>query len=67
MLRKIELTDANDIFRTIDSYREYFRKWLPFVDYTTNVTDSVAFIESIYECPVEMQECVFVLRVEEVE
>lgn len=45
-LKQIELEDANDIFNAISSQRVYFRKWLPFVDFTKEVMDTQNFVTS---------------------
>ena len=50
-LKPIELSDAQYIFNTIDTQREYLGKWLPFVDFTKQVADSEAFINSILNAP----------------
>ncbi|MDR2084211.1 MAG: GNAT family N-acetyltransferase [Bacteroidales bacterium] len=46
-LRLIRFTDAVAIFNAIDKHREYFKEWLPFVDYTQSVSDSEDFVNSI--------------------
>lgn len=58
LLKKIELADANDIFETINSQRTYLRKWLPFVDHTRDVEDSIQFIKTVNR----NDESVFVLH-----
>lgn len=47
-LKKIELSDAKSIFDTIISQRTYLRKWLPFVDYTRDIDDTIQFIRAVY-------------------
>jgi len=61
-LHKIQLTDAMEIFETIDSQRDYLGKWLPFVSWTKKVTDTEKFIKSVAENPNERKEHVFVIR-----
>ena len=34
ILKQIQLSDAQSIFSTIDSQRDYLGKWLPFVSWT---------------------------------
>lgn len=46
-LRELSLNDVNAIFTTIDTQREYLRKWLPFVDYTKASSDTEAFVKSV--------------------
>ena len=41
VLRPLELSDAHDIFTTIDTQRAYLGKWLPFVANTKEVTDTM--------------------------
>ena len=43
-LRILEGWDAEEMYRLVDSNREYLRQWLPWVDYETSVEDSHNFI-----------------------
>ena len=61
-LRQIEAADAKDIFRTIDTQREYLGKWLPFVEFTREEADSEAFVNSVISVPEEKAEYVFTIR-----
>jgi ribosomal-protein-serine acetyltransferase len=61
-LKQIELSDAADIFHTIDTQREYLSEWLPFVPMTLDVSDTENFISSIYSGPEESRELVFVIH-----
>ncbi|MDD4293550.1 MAG: GNAT family N-acetyltransferase, partial [Bacteroidales bacterium] len=63
-LKEIDLSDANDIFRTIDSQREYLRKWLPFIDNTKEVTDTRRFIRAMMDTPEKTKEFTFVIHFE---
>jgi len=63
-LKQLELSDAPDIFRIIDSQREYLRKWLPFVDYTKEVTDTRLFIISTLDTPEKRSELTFVIHLD---
>jgi len=63
LLKQIELSDAPDIFKTIDNQRSYLGKWLPFVDYTTDVQDSEDYVRSVLDTPIEDREYVFVIHV----
>lgn len=58
LLKQIELADANDVFETINSQRTYLRKWLPFVDHTRDIEDSIQFIKTVNR----NDESVFVLN-----
>ena len=49
LLRQLQDVDAVEIFSALDSQREYFRQWLPFVDYTRSVEDSRIFVRSVTE------------------
>ncbi|MDX9770875.1 MAG: GNAT family protein [Tenuifilaceae bacterium] len=61
-LRHITLEDANDIFHTIDSQREYLERWLPFVPFTQTVNDSIAFVKSTLNVPPNQAELLFTIR-----
>ncbi|MGD9771859.1 MAG: hypothetical protein AB7V54_08845, partial [Parabacteroides sp.] len=50
-LHALQPTDAEDIFRAIDSQRDYLGKWLPFVEFTRSVEDSVQFVTEALELP----------------
>ncbi len=63
-LKQLELSDAPDIFRIIDSQREYLRQWLPFVDYTKEVTDTRLFIISTLETSEKSHDYTFVIHLE---
>jgi ribosomal-protein-serine acetyltransferase len=60
LLRQIEMADAEPVFETINSQRQYLRKWLPFVDLTKQLDDTRNFIRGIYND----QELVFVIQYE---
>ncbi len=53
VLKEIELSDAENIFNTINSQRDYLGKWLPFVEFTKTVEDSETFINSVLNAPEE--------------
>ena len=63
LLKQIELSDAPDIFKTINNQRSYLAKWLPFVDYTRDVQDSENYVRSVLDTPIEDREYVFVFHV----
>lgn len=62
ILKQIELSDANDIFKTIDNQREYLGKWLPFVEYTNDVGYTKKFIQTTLDTPAENREYTFVIH-----
>ena len=39
-LKQLDQSDTEDIFHTIDTQREYLGKWLPFVEFTKEVSDT---------------------------
>lgn len=61
-LRQLESADAKEIFETIASQREYLGKWLPFVEFTRNISDSEEYVNSIVNAPEESAELVFTIR-----
>lgn len=62
ILRQLELSDADDIFKIIDSQREYLGKWLPFVERTKALSDSEAFVRSVVDAPENKAELVFTIQ-----
>lgn len=60
-LRELEAGDAHHIFHTIDSQREYLGEWLPFVEFTKEISDSEAFVRSVLEIPRELRELTFAI------
>ncbi len=59
-LVRLTLDDADDIFRAINENRDSLRVWLPFVDYSKTVEDSVSFVEHTRQSG----EQVFVIRMD---
>ncbi|KYD20023.1 hypothetical protein B4135_0922 [Caldibacillus debilis] len=49
LLRSPEKRDAKPIFALIDQSRDYLREWLPWLDSTKRLDDTVAFIRSAEE------------------
>ena len=58
-LKVLDLPDAEIIFHTLDSEREYLREWLPFVDETKKVEDSLAFVKCVKKCAKQKKEYTF--------
>lgn len=63
-LKELEVSDAQDIFNAIDKGREYLREWLPFVDMTRRVEDSIAFTGSVVQVPPSARESVYAILFE---
>ncbi|UOB18660.1 GNAT family N-acetyltransferase [Abyssalbus ytuae] len=61
-LKQLEQSDSKDIFKTIDNQRKYLGKWLPFVDFTKEVSDTEKFVDSVINAPENRFEYVFVIR-----
>jgi ribosomal-protein-serine acetyltransferase len=47
LLERIQTNDAATIFHAIDQNRSHLGTWLPFVDFTREVKDSGAFIQTV--------------------
>lgn len=47
VLKKLAVDDAQVIFEAIDKNRDHLRKWLPFVDSTKALDDTLLFVKSI--------------------
>lgn len=61
-LRQLERSDAVDIFHAIDTQREYLGKWLPFVEFTKELSDSEKFVDMVINAPYDKFEYVFTIR-----
>ncbi len=61
-LKQIEMIDANDMFTTIDTQRNYLGTWLPFVSYTKSIENTKDFINKIENTPDEEKEYIFVIK-----
>lgn len=61
VLKEIELSDAEDIFKLIDSDRENLRIWLSFVDSTKEIEDTKDFIRSTLFLPEDIRDFVAVI------
>lgn len=61
-LRRLQLSDADDIFKIIDSQRKYLGKWLPFVDKTEDVSSIKEFISYVRSKPEERSEFAYSIR-----
>ncbi|GET46677.1 GNAT family N-acetyltransferase [Capnocytophaga felis] len=63
-LELVKLSDAETIFNTINTQREYLGEWLPFVQYIKEVTDEENFLKSALETMEQTKEYVFCIRKE---
>jgi ribosomal-protein-serine acetyltransferase len=62
LLKQIEISDAKDLFETVNSQRVYLRKWLPFIDLIKGIKDEEDFINSINSVSNDNREFVFVIH-----
>jgi ribosomal-protein-serine acetyltransferase len=62
VLWQVHTSDSAEIFEVIDKQRDYLNKWLPFVERTRKLEDTVSFVESIINLPDERCEFVFIIR-----
>ena len=50
-LKQLEQSDSIDIFKTIGNQRRLFRRWLPFVALTKELSDTEKFVDSVVNAP----------------
>jgi ribosomal-protein-serine acetyltransferase len=62
VLQPIDISDASDIFNTIDNQREYLGRWLPFVAFTLKIEDTRQFILSILNVSPEDRDNTYVIH-----
>ena len=62
VLKQLEKSDAINIFKTIDSQREYLGKWLPFVEFTKEIADSENYVNTVINAPEDRFEYVFAIK-----
>lgn len=65
LLRSLVAEDAIDMFHALNSQRDYFGQWLPFVEYTHQVEDTASFVNASLALPEENRERVFTIREDE--
>lgn len=65
-LKQLEESDTIEVFRTIDSQRNYLGKWLPFVEFTKEASDTKKFVESVIQAPDDRFEYVFTIRKQQI-
>ena len=61
-LRQLEQSDSIDIFNAINTQRDYLGKWLPFVAFTKELSDTERFVDSVVNAPEDRFEYVFTIR-----
>lgn len=49
VLRPTTLESTTDIYNAIISERNYLREWLPFVDFTQQESDTLAYVQSVID------------------
>lgn len=61
-LKQLEQSDSIDIFNTINNQRDYLGKWLPFVAFTKEISDTEKFVDSVIKATADRFEYVFAIR-----
>lgn len=61
VLKLLTLNDTERIFNAITTNRNHLRKWLPFVDATKDIKDTLAFVKSIVD-DVERRQEIFIIN-----
>ncbi|MFT3754214.1 MAG: GNAT family protein [Paludibacter sp.] len=56
-LKEIGFEDVKDIFYTIDSERDYLSEWLPFVELTTDISYTRAFVSNYLNAEIKDLTC----------
>jgi ribosomal-protein-serine acetyltransferase len=62
ILKEVHLRDADTIFSIIDAERETLKEWLPFVVFTRHPGDTMSFIRSLSEGPIDRRDLVFTIQ-----
>lgn len=61
-LKRLEQYHTVDVFETIVSQREYLGKWLPFVEFTKDISVTKKYVDSVVNAPEDNFEYVFVIK-----
>lgn len=61
-LRPLREEDASEMFDVLNDQRDYFSRWLPFVEYTHKAEDTALFVKAALAVPDENRECIFTIR-----
>jgi ribosomal-protein-serine acetyltransferase len=62
VLNQVEASDSFEIFNTINSQREYLVRWLPFVAFTKEISDTERFVDSVINASDDKFEYIFTIR-----
>ncbi len=62
----IKESDAEQIFKMVENQRIYLGRWLPFVQYTKSVEDTLSFISSVLSTPEEIREMIFCIYFDDI-
>jgi len=62
ILRQIGIEDAIDVFNTIDTQRVYMGEWLPFVEHTKSVDNTIEFINASNGKPENERDSTFTIQ-----
>ncbi len=62
LLKPISPEDSEVVFSTIDRERQFLGKWLPFVEHTKDVGDTLRFIEYSYTLNLGPADIVYTIR-----
>ncbi len=61
-LKQLDPSDSTVIFNTINNQRDYLGKWLPFVAFTKEISDTERFVDSVVHAAEDRFEYVFAIR-----
>ncbi|MGL4364686.1 MAG: GNAT family N-acetyltransferase [Bacteroidales bacterium] len=62
VLKSLQMSDYKAIYHIINSQREYFGQWLPFVEFIKEPNDTKIFIESVLSLPEDKAEPIFTIH-----
>lgn len=61
-LKQLEQSDTKDIFKTIYTQKKHLGKWLPFVEFTKEISDTEEYVNSVINAPKDRFEYVFIIK-----
>ncbi|MFQ3231547.1 GNAT family N-acetyltransferase [Reinekea sp.] len=56
-LHVVDVGFASDLAKLIDNNRSYLREWLPWLDFSTRVADSINFLQGCLDAYLERTQC----------